>query len=339
MSSRPEVTRENIEDLFRSVLEEEEYFDSLGQLPEVDGEVYDEAARARSALMRSAGVPPGVEFAREVNVGALAVADERLGRFFCDALKASYLLMNALEVPAQARDFVLIVMAASGGRNRRLIMTDERLANFSGYSERTIREKRRLYREWLDSPKGWTAVRIHEQGFDRAAGKTAPTEYEVPFTAAVIKALREWRSYYQQQLNQPQVEDRAPEEPPGLWDDMREERKSVAFAESTRPEVFTEIAGRVISDTLDCELVDKGERRRDLEANRKMQAAREQTAAKVRRDDLAASEAQLLSLIARARDAARRKGQGAYSWWADFKRKAAIVLAERTPGFPDPEEE
>jgi hypothetical protein len=312
------------------VLAEEEYFDRLGQLPDVEGEVYDDAAKSRATLMRSAGVPPGEVFARETHEGALELADERLKRFGCDFIKASYLLMGALEMPGDARDFVIIVMAASGGTRRRLIIKDEKLAELSGYTDRTIRTKRKAYLEWEASEKGWTAVRVIEQKFDPTAGQTPPTEYEVPFTDALIVALREWRTYYQQQLNQYEPPDRGGDEPPALWEEMREERRRSAFAESTRPEVFTEIAHRVIPDKLACE---PSERRREQDG-RRIEAPPQQT-----RDRLSANDARILMLIAENRDLARKRGQGAYSWFQDLKRKAAIVLAERTPGFPDPDEE
>ena len=330
MSARPEVTRENIQELFRSVLEEEEFFDKLGQLPEVDAEVYDETARARSALLRSAGVPAGLEFAREVHGGALAVADERLARFGCDFLKAAYLSMAALKMDGDARDFVTIILAASGGSGRRLIITDEQLARLSGYSDRTVRTKRRAYLEWQHSERGWTAVRVIEGKYDHETGKNIPTQYEVPFAQAVIQVLREWRTYYQQQLNQPEVPDRDAEteaKDPGLWQERREERASIAFAESTRVEVFERITNKVIPQTLDCEPSQL--RRKEFKPS----------AAPPQKDELAIIEAQMLALIARGRDKSRQKGMGAYTWWTEFKRKAAVVLAERTPGFPDPDEE
>src|ERR1044072_7818799 len=295
MSTQPPVTQEDIRALCARLLEEEEYFDRLGQLPEAEAAIYEEVSPAHATLMRSVGLQPGAVRAETIHEGAVDIVYQKLQRYACDYIKAAYLMLQELGVSDEAKEFVIIMLGVSGGNSKKkLIVTDERLAEMTGYSRKTLGLKRRAYREW-EARAGWTVVKIHERPRDKETHQFYPTEYEVLFADHVTQFLREWRTFYQQRLNQPIAKDAGEEEPAHLWDDLREQRKETAFAEATSAEVRHSIAEKVIGDRMEMSPIPP---RKSFNISDRPP-----------RPKLDQINAQILDLIARGRDEARRTGK------------------------------
>lgn len=313
-------TPEQIEELFKSIIEEEEYYDRTELLEVVDEHLYEHYRGARAAMLDALGIPRGRELAAEADEEAVQLAQDRLKRYACDFIKATYLLLGAYGCEGEARDFALMMLAATGGNSKQLIiLTDERLSKLTGLSERTIVRRRNAFRAWEQRIK-WTVIEMPAQ--PRKSKQHPPTHYRVLLGDLVSQFIREWRSYYQRQAALPAAPDVEEDRPPELWEDMKREKEQVAFAETTSEETVRRVA------------VDIMDRNPAQPAPPKQPSQK-----KPKKDTLDTNEQRILQLVAACRDEARRKGVPAYSWWESFKRKIAILLEEKTPGHPDPADE
>jgi hypothetical protein len=323
-------TKDDFDQLFNSIIEEEEYYDRTGRSEDVDEHAYEHYAGLRAAMLDALGVPRGKDFAAEVDESAVQLVQEKVKRYACDFIKATYLLLGRFKCQGEARDFALMLLAATGGNSKqKIILSDEQLEKLTGHSTRTIQRRRAAFRAW-EKRAGWTCIEIHEQRRERNTKHIPPTEYRVLLGDVVSDFIREWRSYYQ--ARRPLQSAGAPEEAdaqvPELWEDMRREKERAAFAETTSEKTVD----RIVGDLLD--------RHKAIPVPPRSVYTRPAYEGKQRRPDpVTLAENRMLEDLRFCRDQARRNKRPAYSWWEGFKRQAALVLAEPTPGHPEPEED
>ena len=156
---------------------------------------------AFAALMRSAGGDPaaaadGGRLMERLHRQALTKSDERLKEYGCDFIAGGYLFLRALEAPADARDYVLILLGMTRGDAREnYSITDERIADFSGLGVRTVQRKRASLIEWQQA-KNWTLVRIEERPYNPATQRYEANRYRTVFADYVTAFVREMRDYH-----------------------------------------------------------------------------------------------------------------------------------------------
>lgn len=250
----------------------------------------------------------------EIIEGALTVTERKLKFFGCDFIKGGYLFLKGLKCPADARDFILILLAISGGNSeQKLIITDDRVAELSGLSKKTIQRKRKALKAWQQA-KNWKVIEVWEGPRDRDTRRYLPTEYRVRFADFLIRFVWEMRS-----IIHPKplaiAEPRDDKESPALWGEMKREKGMSAFPENISDRDVERIAVRISDDFEDAPIPTREERMGGSKSNQ-------------RRDRLAAFESIALKAITDARDELVLRKVSPHAWWAEFKRKGAQLIGQ-----------
>jgi hypothetical protein len=281
---------------------------------------------AKMALMASAGGLPNLDYALSVKEEDLSAIERKLRLFGCDFIGSSYLLMKEHGCNKDARDYVQIMMAMLRGNPNLAIVKDEWVAEFSGLSVKSVVRKRKALKAWQFT-SNVSLIEIHEQPRTKGTTNYRPTMYRDVFSQHVVRFSIELTKLLNNRTPHEAKSDLPDgKEKPQLWGDMAKEKEPVIFPHRLSSETVRQTARRIGEDFS----TDVIPPRPKYDTSRKTFEPRD--------SGLTTAEEKLCLNLAWCRDAARKQGRSAYSWWNDFKQKAAVILTTPTPGYPDPED-
>jgi hypothetical protein len=309
-----DIERERLQDE-DAILEQRRPF----LVPERD--VYDQVSGAKLSILRSAGASLDSEKLVQVSNEALTTVERKLRIIGCDFIAASYYLLKRNECPADARDFVNILMAMTGGDSElTFVIKDEWIAEFSGLSKSSVVRKRTALKDWQFA-KNVCVIQIFEQPRSKENKHFKPNQYRVVFSDHVIRFALELRKLIQSRGTRiPQeVPDGTETERPALWQDMKKEKEPLSFPVTLPLDAIDNAADRVSNDF----------RQDPIKPREKYQHKNQGSFTK--RDPLEAAEARVLYALNDCRKELQMRKGDVNSWWVGFRQRAIRLLTTGEP--------